>query len=265
MEIFHDQLDVFAAAFDAIGGGGDQKSIEIDDLESVAAQSSASISRNIITLTKELDPSSSSLGKPAAAGVRAGILSTGTLGTVAGVGTNRQFFIPVLLNNKDRSDFNSSSPSSNNNNNAGVSISSDSNFSAKIVAVEKLSPTSADEKTGQTAFASCSTGSAERCFPVSNASPPSQEEVEDIGIRWSHELIDDAIVGACIEIHRSVKNGVFAFEDVDLKAQSEQFPIEANPNTDVFGQPLYASGSARAPECKCPECNRPIAASRYKT
>uniref|UniRef100_W5N2G1 Ataxin-7-like protein 3 n=1 Tax=Lepisosteus oculatus TaxID=7918 RepID=W5N2G1_LEPOC len=72
------------------------------------------------------------------------------------------------------------------------------------------------------------------------------------------DLIDDACLGLCFEVHRAVKCGYF-FLDEDPESMKD-FEIIDQPGVDIFGQ-VYNQWKNK--ECVCPNCNRSIAASRF--
>lgn len=81
-----------------------------------------------------------------------------------------------------------------------------------------------------------------------------QELEEEI---WT-ELIDEATLGLCFDIHRSVKLGLMIMDDMTEEAQQE-YDIVDQPGLDVFGQPPLKKHL----ECVCPSCNRNLAANRF--
>lgn len=71
------------------------------------------------------------------------------------------------------------------------------------------------------------------------------------------ELVDDVILGACFEVHRSVKLGIFFLDEA--KDDEKKYEIVDEVGLDVFGQvPLKKQF-----ECVCPNCQRNLAASRF--
>ncbi|TNN65309.1 Ataxin-7-like protein 3 [Liparis tanakae] len=79
------------------------------------------------------------------------------------------------------------------------------------------------------------------------------------------DLLEDACLGLCFEVHRAVKQGYFFLDDTDQESMRDfacsKFPeIVDQPGLDVFGQ-VYNQWKNK--ECVCPNCNRSIAASRF--
>ncbi|XP_023992077.1 ataxin-7-like protein 3 isoform X4 [Salvelinus sp. IW2-2015] len=73
------------------------------------------------------------------------------------------------------------------------------------------------------------------------------------------DLVEDACLGLCFEVHRAVKQGYFFLEDTDQETMRD-FEIVDQPGVDVFGQ-VYNQWKNK--ECVCPNCSRSIAASRF--
>ncbi|XP_051905448.1 ataxin-7-like protein 3 isoform X2 [Hippocampus zosterae] len=73
------------------------------------------------------------------------------------------------------------------------------------------------------------------------------------------ELVEDACLGLCFEVHRAVKHGYFFLDDTDPESAKE-FEIVDQPGLDIFGQ-VYNQWKNK--ECECPNCKRLIAASRF--
>uniref|UniRef100_A0A8D3AK90 Ataxin-7-like protein 3 n=1 Tax=Scophthalmus maximus TaxID=52904 RepID=A0A8D3AK90_SCOMX len=73
------------------------------------------------------------------------------------------------------------------------------------------------------------------------------------------ELVDDACLGLCFEVHRAVKQGFFFLDETDQESMKE-FEIVDQPGVDIFGQ-VYNQWKNK--ECECPNCKRLIAASRF--
>ncbi|KAJ7989583.1 hypothetical protein DPEC_G00306040 [Dallia pectoralis] len=73
------------------------------------------------------------------------------------------------------------------------------------------------------------------------------------------DLLDDACLGLCFEVHRAVKQGYFFLDDTDQESMKD-FEIVDQPGVDIFGQ-VYNQWKNK--ECVCPNCNRSIAASRF--
>ncbi|XP_074553372.1 ataxin-7-like protein 3 isoform X2 [Halichoeres trimaculatus] len=73
------------------------------------------------------------------------------------------------------------------------------------------------------------------------------------------ELVEDACLGLCFEVHRAVKQGYFFLDDTDQESLKE-FEIVDQPGVDIFGQ-VYNQWKNK--ECECPNCKRLIAASRF--
>ena len=110
------------------------------------------------------------------------------------------------------------------------------------------------------------------------------------------DLVEDACLGLCFDVHRAVKQGYFFLDDTDQESMRDfgehevilspftggvkpfyflfpatyteryfiiclQFPeIVDQPGLDVFGQ-VYNQWKNK--ECVCPNCSRSIAASRF--
>ncbi|NXY80413.1 AT7L3 protein, partial [Glareola pratincola] len=73
------------------------------------------------------------------------------------------------------------------------------------------------------------------------------------------DLVEDACLGLCFEVHRAVKCGYFFLDDTDPDSMKD-FEIVDQPGVDIFGQ-VYNQWKNK--ECVCPNCNRSIAASRF--
>ncbi|XP_068192627.1 ataxin-7-like protein 3 isoform X2 [Antennarius striatus] len=73
------------------------------------------------------------------------------------------------------------------------------------------------------------------------------------------ELVEDACLGLCFEVHRAVKQGYFFLDEMDQESMKE-FEIIDQPGVDIFGQ-VYNQWKNK--ECECPNCKRLIAASRF--
>lgn len=73
------------------------------------------------------------------------------------------------------------------------------------------------------------------------------------------ELVEDACLGLCFEVHRAVKQGYFFLDETDQDSMKE-FEIVDQPGVDIFGQ-VYNQWKNK--ECECPNCKRLIAASRF--
>ncbi|XP_062894887.1 ataxin-7-like protein 3 [Mobula hypostoma] len=73
------------------------------------------------------------------------------------------------------------------------------------------------------------------------------------------DLIDDACLGFCFEVHRAVKFGYFFLDETDPDSMKD-FEIVDQPGVDIFGQ-VYNQWKNK--ECECPNCSRSIAASRF--
>ncbi|KAL3231239.1 hypothetical protein MRX96_023300 [Rhipicephalus microplus] len=71
------------------------------------------------------------------------------------------------------------------------------------------------------------------------------------------ELVDDVILGACFELHRSVNLGILFLDEAT--DDEKKYEIVDEVGLDVFGQvPLKKQF-----ECVCPNCQRNLAASRF--
>ncbi|XP_076123168.1 ataxin-7-like protein 3 isoform X1 [Alosa pseudoharengus] len=73
------------------------------------------------------------------------------------------------------------------------------------------------------------------------------------------DLVEDACLGLCFEVHRAVKQGYFFLDDTDQESMKE-YEIVDQPGVDIFGQ-VYNQWKNK--ECVCPNCSRSIAASRF--
>ncbi|MCJ8739187.1 hypothetical protein PDJAM_G00044320 [Pangasius djambal] len=73
------------------------------------------------------------------------------------------------------------------------------------------------------------------------------------------DLVEDACLGLCFEVHRAVKQGYFFLDETDQESMKD-FEIVDQPGLDIFGQ-VY--NQCKNKECVCPNCNRSIAASRF--
>uniref|UniRef100_A0A668AGM0 Ataxin-7-like protein 3 n=1 Tax=Myripristis murdjan TaxID=586833 RepID=A0A668AGM0_9TELE len=73
------------------------------------------------------------------------------------------------------------------------------------------------------------------------------------------DLVEDACLGLCFEVHRAVKQGYFFLDDTDQESMRD-YEIVDQPGVDVFGQ-VYNQWKNK--ECVCPNCSRSIAASRF--
>ncbi|KAJ8284341.1 hypothetical protein COCON_G00031910 [Conger conger] len=73
------------------------------------------------------------------------------------------------------------------------------------------------------------------------------------------DLVEDACLGLCFEVHRAVKQGYFLLDETDQESMKD-FEIVDQPGVDIFGQ-VYNQWKNK--ECVCPNCSRSIAASRF--
>ncbi|NP_001005396.1 ataxin-7-like protein 3 isoform 1 [Danio rerio] len=73
------------------------------------------------------------------------------------------------------------------------------------------------------------------------------------------DLVEDACLGLCFEVHRAVKQGYFFLDETDQESMKD-FEIVDQPGVDIFGQ-VYNQWKNK--ECVCPNCSRSIAASRF--
>ncbi|KPP80203.1 ataxin-7-like protein 3-like, partial [Scleropages formosus] len=73
------------------------------------------------------------------------------------------------------------------------------------------------------------------------------------------DLVEDACLGLCFEVHRAVKQGYFFLDETDQDSMKD-FEIVDQPGVDIFGQ-VYNQWKNK--ECVCPNCSRSIAASRF--
>ncbi|KAJ7369739.1 Ataxin-7-like protein 3 [Desmophyllum pertusum] len=100
---------------------------------------------------------------------------------------------------------------------------------------------------------------------LDNGSSPSEVDSldldEDSSPEFSivSELIDEAIVSVCFDIHRSIKRGVYSVLEQSDEKIMKQFEVVECDGLDVFGQvPLK-----KQVECICPSCQRNMAANRF--
>ncbi|XP_050962459.1 ataxin-7-like protein 3 isoform X1 [Labeo rohita] len=73
------------------------------------------------------------------------------------------------------------------------------------------------------------------------------------------DLVEDACLGLCFEVHRAVKQGYFFLDETDQESMKD-FEIVDQPGVDIFGQVF---NQWKNKECVCPNCSRSIAASRF--
>uniref|UniRef100_UPI0037E80E62 ataxin-7-like protein 3 isoform X1 n=1 Tax=Semicossyphus pulcher TaxID=241346 RepID=UPI0037E80E62 len=90
-------------------------------------------------------------------------------------------------------------------------------------------------------------------------SGPDNTKLEALVHDIYNELVDDACLGLCFEVHRAVKQGYFFLDETDQESMKE-FEIVDQPGVDIFGQ-VYNQWKNK--ECECPNCKRLIAASRF--
>lgn len=67
-------------------------------------------------------------------------------------------------------------------------------------------------------------------------------------------LIDDVLIGECLQVYRAAKLGLIFTEPGD-----DTYTIIDGVGLDVFGQPL---SKKKQYNCTCPNCNRNLDASR---
>uniref|UniRef100_W5KXZ1 Ataxin-7-like protein 3 n=2 Tax=Astyanax mexicanus TaxID=7994 RepID=W5KXZ1_ASTMX len=84
-------------------------------------------------------------------------------------------------------------------------------------------------------------------------------KMEGIAQEILADLVEDACLGLCFEVHRAVKQGYFFLDDTDQES-TKDFEIVDQPGVDIFGQ-VYNQWKNK--ECVCPNCSRSIAASRF--
>ncbi|XP_046709692.1 ataxin-7-like protein 3 isoform X3 [Silurus meridionalis] len=84
-------------------------------------------------------------------------------------------------------------------------------------------------------------------------------KMEGIAQEILSDLVEDACLGLCFEVHRAVKQGYFFLDDTDQES-TKDFEIVDQPGVDIFGQ-VYNQWKNK--ECVCPNCSRSIAASRF--
>uniref|UniRef100_A0A3P8RP05 Ataxin-7-like protein 3 n=1 Tax=Amphiprion percula TaxID=161767 RepID=A0A3P8RP05_AMPPE len=90
-------------------------------------------------------------------------------------------------------------------------------------------------------------------------SGPDNTKLESLVHDIYSELVEDACLGLCFEVHRAVKQGYFFLDETDQESMKE-FEIVDQPGVDIFGQ-VYNQWKNK--ECECPNCKRLIAASRF--
>uniref|UniRef100_A0A8C6KGL9 Ataxin-7-like protein 3 n=1 Tax=Nothobranchius furzeri TaxID=105023 RepID=A0A8C6KGL9_NOTFU len=90
-------------------------------------------------------------------------------------------------------------------------------------------------------------------------SSPDNTKLEALMHDIYSELVEDACLGLCFEVHRAVKQGYFFLGEPDQESMKE-FEIVDQPGVDIFGQVF---NQWKNKECECPNCNRLIAASRF--
>uniref|UniRef100_A0A1A8J3T7 Ataxin-7-like protein 3 n=1 Tax=Nothobranchius kuhntae TaxID=321403 RepID=A0A1A8J3T7_NOTKU len=90
-------------------------------------------------------------------------------------------------------------------------------------------------------------------------SGPDNTKLEALMLDIYSELVEDACLGLCFEVHRAVKQGYFFLGEADQESMKE-FEIVDQPGVDIFGQVF---NQWKNKECECPNCNRLIAASRF--
>lgn len=96
----------------------------------------------------------------------------------------------------------------------------------------------------------------ENASTTANA-PTSSKVLDEQSMSIFEELVDDVILGACFEVHRSVKLGIFFLDEAT--DDEKKYEIVDEVGLDVFGQvPLKKQF-----ECVCPNCQRNLAASRF--
>ncbi|XP_048416367.1 ataxin-7-like protein 3 isoform X1 [Stegostoma tigrinum] len=91
-----------------------------------------------------------------------------------------------------------------------------------------------------------------------DATPESSTE-QAVAHEIYSDLVDDACLGLCFEVHRAVKCGYFFLDETDPDSMKD-FEIVDQPGVDIFGQ-VYNQWKNK--ECECPNCSRSIAASRF--
>ncbi|XP_029913266.1 ataxin-7-like protein 3 isoform X2 [Myripristis murdjan] len=90
-------------------------------------------------------------------------------------------------------------------------------------------------------------------------SGPDNTKLEALVHEIYSDLVEDACLGLCFEVHRAVKQGYFFLDETDQESMKE-FEIVDQPGVDIFGQ-VYNQWKNK--ECECPNCKRFIAASRF--
>ncbi|KPP71371.1 ataxin-7-like protein 3-like, partial [Scleropages formosus] len=83
--------------------------------------------------------------------------------------------------------------------------------------------------------------------------------MESIAHEIYSDLVEDACLGLCFEVHRAVKQGYFFLDETDIESMKD-FEIVDQPGVDIFGE-VYNQWKNK--ECVCPNCSRSIAASRF--
>ncbi|XP_013877724.1 ataxin-7-like protein 3 isoform X2 [Austrofundulus limnaeus] len=90
-------------------------------------------------------------------------------------------------------------------------------------------------------------------------SGPDNTKLETLMQDIYSELVEDACLGLCFEVHRAAKQGYFFLDETDQESMKE-FEIVDQPGVDVFGKGF---SQWKNKECECPSCRRLIAASRF--
>jgi len=104
---------------------------------------------------------------------------------------------------------------------------------------------------------------------MSNRRGPLNSDVENVSKQIFDECLDEIVLGVAFDIHRSVKTGLFAVIEPE-SPNKKGTPMEVGNSgyaTDVFGQVITTMVGVPAlkkqPECRCPQCDRNLAASRF--
>ncbi|KAI4807992.1 hypothetical protein KUCAC02_027756 [Chaenocephalus aceratus] len=69
------------------------------------------------------------------------------------------------------------------------------------------------------------------------------------------DLVEDACLGLCFEVHRAVKQGYFFLDDTDQESMRD-FEIVDQPGLDVFGQPKHCCLPLRSTSGEMPGMGR---------
>ena len=105
---------------------------------------------------------------------------------------------------------------------------------------------------------------------MSNRRGLSNSDLENVSKQIYEECLEEIVLGVAFDIHRSVKTGLFAVIEPESPSKKGGTPMEVGNSgfgTDVFGQVITTMVGVPAlkkqPECRCPQCDRNLAASRF--